>query len=173
MSLPPDVSLDKLQSLIYAVKKFEFSKYLIRQDSINGILQIVNMPVDILKIDESVFQSNHVPLDEEKYAISYRGIVKFVNLGKRKTPTQAKLSQKNADNEEKIELGDHVMPKADHEPWNEYIIKDRPPRLLRVKSILVKAYVHPEKITRIGDPLIEVQHQTIISISDYDDADSE
>ena len=93
-------------------------------------------------------------------------------MGEKNTPTPTHLLKKNADIKEKIELRDHIEPKSDCEPWNEYIVHDSPPQLLRVRTLLISVYGYPGHITRIGDPYIEVQHETVINVSDYD-AESE
>ena len=162
----------KLPPLLYRTRKFEFNRYYIEQEFVKGFLKVANIPVDILKIKKDLISPNTFLPNNSNYLIGYNAIVGFVNKGTKKVPTTMPKKQKISDNSKKVDLMNYIIHEQTFEPWNEYVVQDNPPKLLRVRTVMTAAYWDPDYTTSIGDPYINVQHNTNISVSDNESSES-
>lgn len=66
----------------------------------------------------------------------------------------------------KISVLQYAVTEQTDEPWCEYVVKDRPGELLRIRTILTDVYYYPGLITSIGDPYLTAKHTVSIAVTD-------
>lgn len=157
----PNIDLWKLPALLYRTKKFEMSRYVINHGSVNGVLRVANIPTDIVKTDNKIPAGVRIN-EDPGLILSSVPVVTFLNRGNKRSPRLPNPAQLQSS--EKVGLVNYILQEQSHEPWNEYVVQDDPPKILRVKTILTDIYYYPNFDTPIGDPLIEVRHNPNIAV---------
>lgn len=163
MSLP-NLDLWELPALLYRTKKFEMSRYVINHGEVNGVLRIANIPTDILKADQNKPPASGLINIDQELILSTVPVVTFLNRGKKRrprlpnNPNQIKTSRK-------VGLVDYIVQEQSNEPWNEYVVQDDPPKILRIKTVLTDVYYYPDFDTPIGDPIIGAMHNPNIGVT--------
>ena len=152
-------------AVLFKVKKFQYNTYKIEHSHVNGTLCIASIPTGVRKIPQNILRQTNVPVPEEsKYMVSYQSIVSFVSSGgKIKDAKPWKIEY--AKSERRDELFDYIVKEQISEPWNEYVISESSPALLRTKTTLANAYTYVGFADGAGDPVINVQHSTTLSVS--------
>lgn len=159
-----NIDLWKLPALLYRTKKFEMSRYIIDNGPVNGVLRVANIPTDILKVDMSKIPAGSAINVENELILSTVPVVAFLNRGKKREP-KAPLNPAQIQSSKKIGLVDYIVQEQSHEPWNEYVVQDDPPKTLRIRTVLTDVYYYPDFDTPIGDPLIEARHNPNIAVT--------
>ena len=154
-----------MPDLLYRVKSFEANRYVVEHPSVNGIIKIATMPTDVLHVDPTKLPAN-IPFDPmNPYIVGSRSVVTFVNRKKKQRPTDVP-DPANMHKYKKAALLGHIVAEQTLEPWNEYVVEGEPPKILRIRTIMTNAYWYPDFVTPTGNPLVRLQYNTSISVTD-------
>lgn len=164
--MPPyNVNLWELPALLYRTKIFEMNRYVISHGKVDGILRVANIPTDILKVDKSKLPVGVSANVNNELIFGSTPVVTFANRAKKRPPRLPPDSAR-VQSSEKVGLVDYIVHEQSHKPWNEYVVQDTPPKILRVRTVLTDVFYYPDFDTPVGDPLIEVRHNPNIAVTD-------
>lgn len=161
MSSIPPLDLWEYPSLLYRTKSFEFNRYYIEHSHVRGVLNIANIPVNILSVDAGKLPSGFVITDDNRYVVGTTDIVAFVNKGTKKMPTTTSHAQPR----KKVGLLDYIVKERTDEPWNEYVVQDSHNKLLRIRTILTDVSYYDDEINHLGDPVLETKQAVTIAVT--------
>ncbi len=159
-----NINLWELPALLYRTKKFEMNRYVISHGKVDGVLRVANIPTDILKIDKSKVPEGVLINADNDLILGSTPVVTFANRAEKRRP-RPPPGPSQLQSSEKMDLMDYIIDEQSHEPWNEYVVQDDPPKTLRVKTVLTGVFYYPDFDTPVGDPLIEALHSPNISVA--------
>lgn len=168
-----NIPADKVESLPFRIKKFDYNRYYIDHPSIKGILNLGNIVNNVGKVDESMIPPNQMPPEGIAVGLGFQAIVSFTNQGEKHTPSSKLPTPQELAKAKKLELTNYIVNEENYEPWNEYVLAgNNPPKLLKTRTILVKVEWVIDCYNNLGDPYLWANHNTSHSISDVDSPES-
>ena len=162
MSSIPPLDLWEYPSLLYRTKVFEFNRYYIEHSHVRGVLNIANIPVNILSVDTDKLPPGVVIPDDNRYVVGTTDIVAFVNKEAKKKPTPPTSYTQPR---KKSGLLDYIVKERTDEPWNEYVVQDSHNKLLRIRTILTDVSYYEDEVNHLGDPVLETKQSVTIAVT--------
>ena len=163
-----NVPADKVDSLPFRVKKFDYNRYYIDHPSIKGILNLANIVSNVGKVPEDMIPPDQIPPEGIVVGVSYQPIVSFTNQSDKHSPSERLPTPQEIAKAKRIELTNYIVNEENYEPWNEYVLTGNPPKLMKTRTILIKVEWIINCYNNLGDPYLWVNHNTNHSISDVD-----
>jgi len=91
-------------------------------------------------------------------------VVSFTNKGKKEEPSSEILSPDEIKKARRVDITSYAQDSA-FEPWNEFVLEGTPPTILRQRTILAKLELLVSHRNYLGDPVLNVNHNTTFSAS--------
>ena len=167
-----DIPADKIESLPFRIKKFDYNRYYIDHPSIKGILNLANIVNNVGKVPDALIPPNQIPPEGILVGVSYQPVVTFTNQGEKHTRSDTLPTPQETLKMKRLELTNYIVNEENYEPWNEYVLVGTPPKLMKTRTILSKVEWVIGSYNNLGDPYLLVNHNTTHSISDADTPES-
>jgi len=161
-----NIPIEKVKPLSFRIKKFDYNRYRIDHPDVQGILNLGNVVNAVGKVPDSEIPAEQVPPEGIVIGVGYQAIVSFTNQGKKHNPPSKVLPPQDVGKAKKTELTDFITDENNFEPWNEYVLADNPPKLMKTKTILMKVEWVVDHYNNLGDPYLWVNHDTSHTVSD-------
>jgi len=168
VTIPPD----KIESLPFRIKKFDYNRYYIDHPTIKGILNVGNIVNNVGKVPDSLIPPDKMPSEGMVVGLSFQAIVSFTNQGDKHTASKELPTPQKVVKMKKQELTSYIVEEENYEPWNQYVLVGEPPKLLKTRTILIKVEWIIDCYNNLGDPYLLVNHNTSHSVSDTDSPES-
>ena len=160
----------ELDDKLFRIKKMQYNTYEIEHSQVKGTFRLLNIPTNIMQVPEDKIPLNQRTSNDPTFMVGGHMITSFTNKGDKKEPTSnpTKEDMKKAT---KIELTGYIQDQP-AEPWNEFVIQDTPPVILRRRTILSKLEWYVDYTTQLGDPYLLAAHNTTESVSTSESGDA-
>ena len=155
---------EKTISVPFMAKKFDYNRYHIKYNDIEGILNLANVVADVVKPPREFSVPN--PTNETIVGVRLVPIASFTNQGRKIKPSK----QPNADDistADSVDITNFIRDEDKQEPWNEYALAHDPPKILKTKTTLLRILLVVDRDDGFGNPLFNLNHNTVHVVIDH------